>query len=214
MQTTVYRFDFSLAAADADGVSEAQTLSGGGVQAVALDGAFVVGGVAVFDVQRRVIVTSVGDDSGITFTIVGADEAGRPISEVIDGEDAGVASTTLDFLSVSSVTASGDTADDITVGTSSEGATLPKVLNLADSFMPVGIGCTVTGTIDYTIQHTYDDPFKSPEDAEWFVNDDIEDETDNAETAYTTPVTAIRVLINSGSGSVRTRIVQGSPSAY
>jgi len=214
MRTTVYRFDFSLAAADADGVAEDQTLSAGGVQSVTFDGALVVGGIAVFDAQRRVIVTSVGNDSSITFTVTGADESGRPISETIDGANAGVASTTLDFLSVSSVVASGDTANDISVGTSSVGATLPKVLNLADSFMPVGIGCTVDGTIDYTVQHTYDNPFDSSANLEWFDNADIAAETDDEETAYTTPVTAIRVLINSGDGSVRTRIVQGSPAAY
>lgn len=79
----------------------------------------------------------------------------------------------------------------------------------------VSIGCAVSGTVNYKIQHTYDDPFAatfSAASATWFDHPTITGKTANADGSYTAPVKAVRINIASGSGSVTATIVQtGSP---
>jgi hypothetical protein len=68
------------------------------------------------DVPRNVIITSVGNDSGITFTVQGFDEYGVAVREVITGANAGVAAGKKAFKTVSSITASGAAAGNVSVG--------------------------------------------------------------------------------------------------
>ena len=71
----------------------------------------------------------------------------------------------------------------------------------------VGFGCVVTGTVTYTVQHTYDDPnvVASPT---WWSDSVVVAQTANKEGSSTTPVMAYRVLTTSGSGSVSVSFVQ------
>src|SRR5258708_3372590 len=65
----------------------------------------VIGGVATLDTQRRIIVTSGGNDTGITFTIFGAGDNGVPISETVTGAtSAASAQTNQDFKTVPAAT--------------------------------------------------------------------------------------------------------------
>lgn len=103
---------------DPDGIAEAQTLVGAGP--VDLDGAMVTGGVASSAnpavVGQLVVIDSAGDDSGITFTVVGTNPEGFTISESVTGGNIGVVTTTEYFATVTSIVASGATAADISVG--------------------------------------------------------------------------------------------------
>jgi hypothetical protein len=103
-------------ALSANGIALTQTLAAAG--ALTLNGARVAAGrtYAALDVPRRVTITSAGDDSGITFTVRGADIYGRAMSQVVTGANAGAATTLKAFSTVVSVTASAATAAAVTVG--------------------------------------------------------------------------------------------------
>ena len=81
----------------------------------------------------------------------------------------------------------------------------------------VGFGVTKTGTVDYTVQHTFDDVFSStfnPATANWFDHPTIAAKTANADGNYAFPVTGIRIKGNSGStGTVTLCLVQAGSAA-
>ena len=114
------------------------------------------------DAPRRVIVTSAGNDTGIKFTITGTarNEQGNVVqSETITGAN-GVASTTQDFLTVTSVVASGATASTITVGTSgtASGPWVPWSMFTQD--FQVGLQVNVlSGAPAWAVEVTNDDVF-------------------------------------------------------
>ena len=205
--TTIYRFDYSLEAADANAIAESQTPAGAG--ALTLDGVAVSDGVATLDVQRRVLITCAGNDAGRTFTIVGTDDAGYALSEAVSGADADTSSSTLDFRTVTSVTVDAATAGAIEVGTSGVGASRMRVMNLYQEPFNVSLGTTVDGTVNYTIQYSLDDPFGSRNAMTWLAVTALTGKTDAQVSNFSYPVTAVRTLINSGTGTVRLRILQG-----
>lgn len=63
----------------------------------------------------------------------------------------------------------------------------------------VGFGVVVTGTVDYTIQHTFDDPAVGF--TTWYSHPTIASKTDNQDGNYAFPVTGIKLLVNSGTPS-------------
>lgn len=72
--------------------------------------------ITTLDVPRNLIITSAGNDLGITFTVVGKDVYGMAMSEVITGANAGVAAGKKAFSTVTSITASGAAAGNVSVG--------------------------------------------------------------------------------------------------
>ena len=75
----------------------------------------------------------------------------------------------------------------------------------------VGIGVVVTGTVDYTVQHTFDDVFAKnyvAASGNWFNHPTLLNQTANADGNYAFPVTAIRITVNSGTGSAAMYIIQ------
>lgn len=68
------------------------------------------------DVPRNLIATSSGDDSLVTITIVGTDEYGAAMSEVITCANAGVAAGKKAFWTVASITPSASFAANIKLG--------------------------------------------------------------------------------------------------
>ena len=115
------------------------------------------GGLALLDTARRVLITSAGNDSGITFTITGVDWAGTTISETLTGGNAAAVYSVLDYLGVFKIQVSGATASTVTVGTN--GVASSPWVNL-DTWAggTVAAQCVVSGTANYTVQLTNDDP--------------------------------------------------------
>jgi hypothetical protein len=203
-----------LAAASANAICLSQTPASAG--AMTLNGALVVGGVAIMDNTRRVLITAVGNESAKTFTITGTNWAGATISEVVTGPNATTAQSVLDYKTVTSIVISAAAAGAITVGTSGVGGSKWVVF---DAFAPsmISLQCNVTGTINYTVQTTLNDPYDpitpvTPANVVW-VNS-----SDTAMVAATTtlqsnflfsPVYA-RILINRGTGSVAATFLQSS----
>lgn len=72
----------------------------------------------------------------------------------------------------------------------------------------VGIGVVVSGTVNYTIQHTYDDIFDPAVTPVWFDHATLASQTGNGQATYTYPVRGIKVLVNSGAGTVTATVIQ------
>lgn len=75
----------------------------------------------------------------------------------------------------------------------------------------IAIGCVINGTVNYTVQHTYDDVFAAsftPAGATWFNHPTLAAQAASAESNYAYPPRAVRVTVNSGSGSVTMTVIQ------
>ncbi len=186
----------------------------------------VVGGVATLDTQRRVTITSLtGNNSGVTFTIAGTNEFGNPITDKILGANStGTALavvSNLDFKTVAGITASGALTGNVTAGTTdgSAAATLPAPAASTPWFgvnwhaQPVnielaGIFTAGANTANWSWQYTYDDPnnlqggilFPQP-----FNHPTLNSQTGTLDGAINDPVAAIRLTINSYTGTPSVR---------
>lgn len=87
----------------------------------------------------------------------------------------------------------------------------PAVFDFFRGSFQVGIGCIVTGTVTYTIQHTFDDIFNTAAaSCVWFNHDDagLVAATANANGNFAFPITAARINQTAGSGTVVARFIQ------
>lgn len=80
------------------------------------------------------------------------------------------------------------------------------VMNTNISPFNVGFGVIVTGTVNYTVQHTFDDPAVGF--STWFSHPTVASQAANADGNYAFPVTGIKVLVNSGAGTATLKLVQ------
>lgn len=86
------------------------------------------------------------------------------------------------------------------------GSTAPLVMNTNISPFNVGFGVIVTGTVNYTIQHTFDDPAVGF--STWFPHPTVAAQAANADGNYAFPVTGIRLTVNSGGGTAQLKLIQ------
>ena len=80
------------------------------------------------------------------------------------------------------------------------------VMNTNQTPFNVGFGVVVDSTVDYTVQHTFDDPAVGF--TTWFDHPTVFELSDNADGNYAFPVTGIKILVNSGGGSATMNLVQ------
>lgn len=207
------RITKSLAAASDNNIAQSQTPGAAG--ALTLNGSTVVGGVAILDTPRRVLLTFAADETGHNFVITGnqkVDGTGNTISETIAGTAPGTAQSVLDYGGVTSVTISAAATGAIKVGTNGVGSTPWQMVDTNLDPMSLVVSVDVTGTVNYTVQYTYSDIMGAYDAAngQWANaatpvawNDPIlASVTSDGETTYNNPITAWRVVINSGSGSL------------
>ncbi len=204
----------SLATADPNGIFEDQQIGGAGD--LTLDGNLVTGGVAFFDVQRQVVLGSAGNLSTIDFTITGTDEQGRVISETIAGPSAGDVVTQLDFFTVTQVAVSAAVGTDVDGGSNGVGGSIPIPVDQYLAPTNIGLGLTVSGTVDVTVQHSFDDPFADPSAIPvWFDNDAAElvNASTNQDGNFAFPPRMLRLLTNSGTGTAVFTVIQAGAAA-
>jgi hypothetical protein len=204
-----------LAAASANNICLSQTPAAAG--ALTLDGALVVSGVAVMDNPRRVLITAASsNESAKTFTVTGIGANGNTVSEAITGPSSGTAQSVLDYKTVTLITISAAAAGAITVGTSGVGGS--RWVSF-DAFAPsfISLQCNVTGTINYTVQTTLNDPYDpitpvAPASVVWVNSSDsaVVGATANQQSNFLFCPVYARILINSGTGSVATTFLQSS----
>lgn len=199
--------------ADSNGIALDQTTGGAGN--LVLNGAFVTGGVAFLDAQRRVELESVADLSLINFTITGTDEQGRVISETIAGPNIGVSATTLDFFTVTQIAVDAAVGTNVEVGTNGVGASIPIPVDKNLTPTSIGLGIVITGTVDVTVQHTFDDIFTDNPSAihTWFDHPTLANVVANGDGNLAFPPTAVRLLTNSGVGTAEFDLIQSGLAA-
>lgn len=201
----------SLPAAAATGIAASQSGTAG--TALTLSGSLVSGGVANLVVARRVIVTSAGDDSAHTFTLIGTDRYSRSQTEILQGAN-GVAQSTKDFLTVTSITPNNNTTSTVTAGTNATGSTAPYIVDTFINPGDYGAAMEFTGTVTSSIEVSYTDltNAKLPWDlasntVTWYIDPNFNALTANAKATITGPVTMIRQTNSSGTGTATTRLI-------
>ena len=103
---------------DRDGIATAQTPAG--ASNLTLNGVFATSGKATLDVDRRITIYSDGDESGLTFTATGTDEAGDAVSEEITGPNATTVTGDDEFFVITQIAVDGAGTGNIEVGTAEE----------------------------------------------------------------------------------------------
>lgn len=93
-----------------------------------------------------------------------------------------------------------------TVSKTGTGSTSPIVMNTNTTPFNVGFGVIVADTVNYTVEHTFDDPAVGF--TTWFPHPTIASKSDNQDGNYAFPVTAIRLTVNSGGGTATLKLVQ------
>jgi hypothetical protein len=114
------RFINDEVAADPNGISVSAQV--GNNAALVLGGALASGGAVTLDSARTVSITSGGDDSGISFTVVGTDLDGASLTESITGGSSTISAGTKYFKTITSITAVGDPAGTVIAGTTASAA--------------------------------------------------------------------------------------------
>lgn len=215
--TTVFTKSLATAAAAAN-ISASQSPGAG---AILINGTAVTAGVATIDavtatnsaIGRRVIVTSGGNDTGITFTITGTNASGNIVSDTFAGVSGGAAQSNLDFVTVTGATHTGSIASTVTIGTNGVGSSEWRTWSwMSDSPMDLSYAVElVSGTATFTVEYTYDDPNNLPAGLAFptsFPSQSINASTATADGSSTTPVIATRLTITTGTGVLRARFIQ------
>ena len=99
---------------DRNGIITATTPAAAG--AITLNGALVSSSIAYMPSQRRMLIYSDADDSGVTFTIVGTDVHGAAVTETITGPNTTTVYSTYLYKTVTSVSISAVGTGNIEVG--------------------------------------------------------------------------------------------------
>jgi hypothetical protein len=107
-------------ALDADGISTAASV--GNNAALTIGGALADSGSVTLSHGRIVTILSAGNDSGISFTVVGTDVNGDSQTETITGANAGTATGSKYFLTIASITAVGNPAGNVSAGINASAA--------------------------------------------------------------------------------------------
>lgn len=100
----------------------------------------------------------------------------------------------------------------IYVNQTTVGSSAWQPVNSTAAPFAIGIGCVITGTVNYTVQHTFDDVFDASVTPFAFDHSNLTSSTTSKDGNYAFPVRAIRITINSGTGSVRMALLQGESS--
>ena len=93
-----------------------------------------------------------------------------------------------------------------TVSKTGTGSSDPVVINTNVTPVNIGFAAIVTGTVNYSVQFSYDDPATGF--TTWFDDTTITSKTGNEDGYVNFPITGIKVLVNSGTGTVTFRVVQ------
>lgn len=204
----------TLAAASANNIAQSQGPVTGNFT---INGSTASGGVATLDTSRRVIITSAGNDAGITFTVYGTNQYGNPIQETFAGAS-GVSSSNLDFKTITRISSSGATASTVTAGTNGVGSTQWVAVPAHIPTVELSVTVAVTGTVNYTVEYTYQDVNNSPTSAFAYALDNVvptvwpDTNVQGASTSQVAvvngPIWGARVTINSGTGSISAIFIQ------
>jgi hypothetical protein len=72
----------------------------------------------------------------------------------------------------------------------------------------IALGVVVTGTVNYTVQHTFDDVNDSAVTPTWFDHPTLAGQTASKDGNYAFPPYFIRITVNSGTGTAKLYVTQ------
>jgi hypothetical protein len=181
-----------------------------------LSGALVTAGVANLPTPQRVLITTA--DTTTLFTIYGTTASGSLLSEsflVV----AGSSYSKLDYSTVTKITVNQGTTAAVTVGTNGIASAWVRLDEWA--LPQIAIQCDVTGTVNYTVQSSMNDPNSPtaavlPQNMNWVSTSDTAavGATGTIQTNFAYCPLWARVLLNSGSGSVTATFNQSGVVPY
>ena len=99
----------------------------------------------------------------------------------------------------------------ITVSKTASGSTSTIPLNVNINPFNVGMAVVVSGTVNYTVQYTFDNVWSSTYDsatATWFDHASLAAQTTNQTGNFAFPVAGMRLTVNSGSGTATMTVIQ------
>lgn len=189
-----------LTAADADLIATSQTpLAAGNLTLTGVQP----------DAARRIVVSCAGSDAARTFTIYGTNRTGNSQTESVAGSAASTSVTTQDFLTVTRVAVDAATAGAIEVGTSAIASSSWYAINEHTTPVNVGVGVVVSGTVNFTVEVTYDNvnsPYTSTFPTVFSVTA-LASKTANTDAIISTPFSAMRVTLNSNTNPGYVRMI-------
>jgi hypothetical protein len=133
-------------ALDADGISVAAAV--GNNAALVIGGALSSGGSVTLSHGRVVTILSAGDDSAKSFTVTGTDVSSDAQTESITGANAGTATGSKYFLTISGISAVGNPAGNVSAGINASAADV--IWAGRARFQGLNLVCTGTaGVLDF-----------------------------------------------------------------
>ncbi|MEJ6768603.1 MAG: flagellar hook-associated protein FlgK [Paracoccaceae bacterium] len=111
--------------------------------------ALVGGGTVTLGASRQITITSAGNDSDKTFTIMGTDADGNALTEVVTGANASVAASTNYFKTITSIDPSANPAGATTAGIIVDDKITLTPSSTSDATITIeGVAVTATGISD------------------------------------------------------------------
>ena len=168
--------NFTVKGTDINGAYLSETLTGANTSRVATRGLFMTvtaisssgaatgnvsagvnGLLATMDTPRRLLLTTSADDTGDTFTITGTDWNDRPVTETLTGVNNSTAYTVRDYKTITSIWTSGASSGTVKFGTNGIASSRPISLDRF-ALAPTLLQVTVSGTVNFTVQQSLQDP--------------------------------------------------------
>jgi hypothetical protein len=196
----VIALDFTTYAADAICLSQTRTGAGPLVINGSLTDRTILNRTTGFNkFLRPVSLTSAGNLSAVNFTITGFDQNEAPIAQTIAGPNANTVFSTTLFAKVTDISTSATIGTAVTASLGPTGRSWPIPINYRSIGLEIGIGITVSGTINYTLQHTMDEVLVSAANINWFNSQDANfvGQTASRSGSYEYPVSALVIVVNS-----------------
>lgn len=167
-----------------------------------------------------VIITPSGSITG-SFVITGTDASGIYQTETLATDTVNAVTSVKYYKTLTSVTApSGLGAETVDIGWTDDIVTLTFPLNWRQKNFQVSLGVDISGTISYTVQHTFNQlqpnsdvtPPLNAANYTWWPHATLVTKTTDADGNYASPVTATRILINSltAGATITQYITQGA----
>lgn len=179
---------------DADGICASQTPAGAGN--LTIDGALASSGAVTLNNGHLITITCAGDETARTFTVTGTNDNGYTITEDITGVNASTAEGAKYFKTVTQISVDAATAGAVTAGVNGKSATRIYPTNQYLNPFSIGFGCVVSGTLTYTVQHTFDDvQVEDSSSLDVFNHDSIAAQTSSQDGNYAFPMSGLRVIV-------------------
>ena len=202
------RITTTLTAANAQAISSANSYSAAG--AVTFNGSEVSGGIVSFATPRPIAFDSTSNENGKVFTFTGTVlQGGGSVSEALTATLSSGRSVNF-FFTVTGITVGSATAGAVKFGTDGTGGSNPIPVDYLVAPFAVGVAAVLTtGSANWTLQLTNDNVFDSTATPVWIDDATHTSKSASFSAAVTNPCRAMRIKINSGTGTVTTTFVQG-----